>query len=88
MVSTEFYRLTLVYFISGKFATFPLDRKLTNNATSSFNSFNTRMAGGVILTVFQFYGGIFFRRETNRLIFPVQVRFGFHSGFKFRFSSG
>ena len=27
-------------------------------------------------------------RESNRLIFPVQVRFGFNSGFKFRFSSG
>ena len=27
-------------------------------------------------------------RKSNRLIFPVQVRFGFNSGFKFRFSSG
>ena len=27
-------------------------------------------------------------RESNRLIFPVRVRFGFNSGFKFQFSSG
>ena len=26
-------------------------------------------------------------KESNRLIFPVQVRFGFNSGCKFRFSS-
>ena len=35
----EIYILTLVYSISGKFATFPLDRNLTNNITSSFNAF-------------------------------------------------
>ena len=27
-------------------------------------------------------------RESNRLVFPVQIRFGLNSGFKFRFSSG
>ena len=43
---------------------------------------DTRHALNIFRTLFVLF------RESNRLIFPVQVRFGFNSGFKFRFSSG